>query len=150
MRIYSNSAPVQKYGWIFNFYLYGHVHAPWYLWKLVETAHKKINVCCVSQYVGAVLLKFDKYDDRMISTMLHAEPRVSSSNTRYSGAAVAKCTSTGSWSVIPGPDLFCWKHNLQNQNYIYFVNKHTVSPDLPRFSDISSDRACVSICSICK
>ena len=51
----------------------------------METAHKKINVCCVSQYVGAVLLKFDKYDDRMISTMLHAEPRVSSSNTRYSG-----------------------------------------------------------------
>ena len=51
------------------------------LWKLLT--HKK--VCCVSQYVGAVLQKFDKYDDRMISTMLHAEPRVSSSNTRYSG-----------------------------------------------------------------
>ena len=46
---------------------------------------QKKNVCCVSQYVGAVLQKFDKYDDRMISTMLHAEPRVSSSNTRYSG-----------------------------------------------------------------
>ena len=78
------------------------------------------------------------------STRNHGSP------AQIPGTPVAKCTSTGSWSVIPGPDLFCWKHNLQNQNYIYFVNKHTVSPDLPRFSDVSSDRACVSICSICK
>ena len=152
MRIYSNPAPVQKPELLdFKFSPIRscscRITAPWYnfgsFWKLLTKKQK-------SAVSRSMWVRFYRSLINMMTkwlAILHVEPRVSSSNTRYSSSHSA---STGSWFVIPGPELFCWKHNLQNQNYIHFVNKHTVSPDLPRFSDISSNRACVSICRICK
>ena len=128
MRIYSNPAPVQKYCWILN------------LFKKTKSA---LSRSMWVRFYRSLINMMTEWLARC-STRNHGSP------AQIPGTPVAKCTSTGSWSVIPGPELFCWKHNLQNQNYIYFVNKHTVSPDLPQFITDQRHWACVSICSICK